>query len=164
MRTIWKFPLFTDRFTVVDILMPVGAQIVRFDIEYRGPMDDGPRRGVPTVWAIVDDQAQTETRRFAIVGTGHELGEIVGYIGGFDAEPFQWHVVELSRPPETTWTEWAGDDEPPADTRGKVVEYRTRGLPGYTMAPADALDWRHDPRVHADEIVAYRIVAEQPEA
>lgn len=98
--TIWKFPLFTGREPVVDVQMPVGAEIVRFGIQYVAGDCTKPeqRQGHPTVWALVDDQAALETRRFGVVGTGHPLPDGAIYIDSYDAEPFVWHVVELPLP------------------------------------------------------------------
>lgn len=92
---IWKFPLFTGRDPQVDVQIPVGAEIVRFGIQYSGPLDNGPRAGIPTIWALCDEAAPKETRRFAVVGTGHSLPDGAAYIDSYDAEPFVWHVVEL---------------------------------------------------------------------
>lgn len=96
--TIWKFPLFTDGRAVVDVEMPVGAEIVRFGIQFVGPILDKPRQGHPTVWALCDEEAAKETRRFAVVGTGHPLPDGAAYIDSYDAEPFVWHVIELPLP------------------------------------------------------------------
>jgi hypothetical protein len=89
MRTIWKFPLPFVAYECT-IAMPAGAEIVRME-----PQFSGPRNGVPTLWAIVDDQAAQERRRFAVIGTGHRLPDEATYIGSYEADPFVWHVVEL---------------------------------------------------------------------
>lgn len=95
MRQVWKFPLFTGRETRVDVEMPKGAQIVRFGVQYVGPLDDAPRQGHPTVWAIVNPEQPTETRTFQVFGTGHDLPRGACHIGTYDADPFVWHVFEL---------------------------------------------------------------------
>lgn len=99
MRTIWKFPLEFTRFGAYEgtVEMPRGARIVHFAFEYRGPMDSGPRQGIPTVWAEVDDQEVHETRSFQIFGTGHPLPDGAAHVGTFDAEPFVCHVFDTTR-------------------------------------------------------------------
>lgn len=103
MRSIWKFPLFTGRDYEVEVDMPAGAEIVRFGVQYVGSLGDKPRQGHPTVWALVNPDAPTERRRFAVIGTGHPFPDGAAYIDSYDAEPFVWHVVELpSSDPLTT--------------------------------------------------------------
>lgn len=76
-RVIWKF-----RFDVTDkpkITMPVGARILCVNVQ----------GGQPYVWAEIDNvdaaEIPTETRRFRMLGTGHEFdpGEAGRYIGTF---------------------------------------------------------------------------------
>lgn len=99
MHTVWKFPLaFTKAGKYEGIVaMPRGARIVHFAIEYRGPLEGAPRQGVPTVWAEVDDQEAPAPRTFAIVGTGHALPDGAVHVGTYDAEPFVWHVYDMTQ-------------------------------------------------------------------
>lgn len=62
------------------------------------------------------------------------------------------------------WREWAGGDEPPEDTRGKVVGVRLRSGEE-SVGPAGVWGWNRYPGKPArGDIVAYRIAAEQPES
>ena len=87
MRTIWKFPLSTDRSTV--ILMPICAEILTLQMQ----------NDVPTLWALVDSKAPRESRTFHIFGTGHELPTTpLRYIGTFQpndgGSQLVFHVFE----------------------------------------------------------------------
>ncbi len=80
MRTIWKFPVDTDRFT---LKMPKGAKLLSVQTQ----------RGEPQLWALVDPAAPMVERRLATVGTGHDMGRKVD-----DAEfvgTFQLHCGTL---------------------------------------------------------------------
>lgn len=155
MRTIWKFPL-PMAVAGEPLSMPRGARIVHFDIQYSGPLDNGPRPGVPTLWVEVDPDQAAEPRQFVIIGTGHEIPADGQHVGSYQAEPFVWHVYEV---PTVAWTAWEGGDCPVLGTM--VVEYEQRD--GQVReAPAMVLEWaqRGDP----DDIVRYRLAAEQPAA
>lgn len=66
MRKIFKFRVpFKE---VAEVVMPVGAQIIRIDGE-----DSGPSAGQISLWAIVDPDAQLETRVFNLYKTGGEM-------------------------------------------------------------------------------------------
>lgn len=96
--TIWKFSLAFvtgDGEPTCDVQMPVGAQILRLGMQ--GPAH-GQARLTPTLWALVDDEAAQEQRRFQVVGTGHAVPQGAAYVGSWDAAPFVWHVVELPMP------------------------------------------------------------------
>lgn len=99
MRTIWKFPLefTTENGFTCTVQMPCGAVVRHFAFEFRGPLDQGPRKGVPTIWAEVDSEQPTEPARFQIVGTGHEIDDGAAHVATFDAEPFVWHVLDMRR-------------------------------------------------------------------
>jgi hypothetical protein len=81
-RTIWKFQL-----TAMEISMPFDAEICTFQYQ----------AGVPCVWAIVDPDVMSVTRRFRIFGTGSELPTIdqCCYVGTAQEGPFVWHLFEL---------------------------------------------------------------------
>lgn len=70
MNTIWKFPLqINDN---VAVTMPKGAKVLCVQMQ-------GSK---PCLWAVVDSEAETETRRFFIRGTGHPMPEsFERYIG-----------------------------------------------------------------------------------
>ena len=95
MRRVHKFPLFTGGEWQANVQMPAGARIVHFDVQYVGPIGDKPRQGHPTVWALIDDAAEKETRRFAVIGTGRDVPPGARHIGSYQAEPFVGHVFEL---------------------------------------------------------------------
>lgn len=87
MKTIWKFRLAgMDR---QRLRMPKGAEVLTVQIQGDEPF----------IWAIVDDQAETETRVFDIYGTGNPLPESVmgvrKYVGTFQKAWFVGHVFEI---------------------------------------------------------------------
>ena len=83
MRTIHKFPVDAGTNTVI---MPRNADILCVQTQ----------RGVPFIWAVVDDYKVTERRQLHVVGTGHEMPPGVGrseYIGTWqEADVFVWHL------------------------------------------------------------------------
>ena len=60
MKRIWKYTVMVDDYSIE---MPVGAKILDVQVQ----------NGEPHLWALVDDIAPMEARRFATVGTGHPL-------------------------------------------------------------------------------------------
>lgn len=88
MKTIWKFPL-----AVMDrqrVMMPKGAELLTVQRQ-------GDRA---CMWAIVNGEAEMETRIFDIYGTGNPMPELVmgdtrKYVGTFQAPPFVWHLFEI---------------------------------------------------------------------
>jgi len=99
MRTIWKFPLkFTgENGYACTVQMPRAAVVRHFAFEFRGPLDPGPRKGVPTIWAEVDSEQPAEPAQFQIFGTGHEIPNGATHVATFDSEPFVWHVFDMRR-------------------------------------------------------------------
>ena len=86
MKTIWKFGLGTkDDFT---INMPTGAKILAVQIQH----------GKPCIWAMCDDGASGDKRRFRIFGTGQLIpgAEGLKYIGTFQVYDgdLVFHVFE----------------------------------------------------------------------
>jgi hypothetical protein len=93
-RTVWKF----DVTEPGPVSMPKGAQILHFGAQ--------PSGGSPTqlpvsrlyVWALVDPNAETEERLFAVVGTGQEWREDpttgMRHVGSTQDGPFVWHLFE----------------------------------------------------------------------
>lgn len=60
-RVIWKYPVrIDDKFALE---MPKGAQVLAVQTQ----------NGAPQLWALVDPDAEHESRRFALLGTGHYL-------------------------------------------------------------------------------------------
>lgn len=84
MKTIWKFTF--EIAGSIGIKMPTGAEVLH--IECQG--DE------PCLWALVDPQHPKESRRFRIVGTGHDIKSMVGltFVRTFQQPPFVWHVFE----------------------------------------------------------------------
>ena len=76
MKRIWKYTVMTDEFTHQ---MPKGAEVLDVQVQ----------SGVPHLWALVDDIAPMERRRFATVGTGHPLPDEIS--DGKHVGTFQLH-------------------------------------------------------------------------
>lgn len=62
MHTIWKFPIDMDTFTME---LPTGARFLDLQVQ----------QGSPKLWFLVDPEAEKETRRFVLLGTGHPVPE-----------------------------------------------------------------------------------------
>ena len=83
MKTIWKWGLAP----VSEVLVPVGSVILDVQLQHSSPV----------LWALVDTDAPTETRRFRCYGTGHKMPDDPGrYIGTFQVEGLVFHVFEES--------------------------------------------------------------------
>jgi hypothetical protein len=61
--------------TRIEIEMPRGAHVLCVQVQH----------GSPKIWALIDEDAPMENRRFALRGTGHaaEGLTVLGYIGTF---------------------------------------------------------------------------------
>lgn len=59
------------------------------------------------------------------------------------------------------WRDWAGGDEPPADAVGKVVDVQLRTG---SISHGPSIAWNWNGHNDSDDIVRYRIAAEQPAA
>ena len=70
------------------ISMPIGAEILSVKVQH----------GIPKLWAIVDDQADKESRAFQIYGTGHVAPENGTFIDTFLMcdDDLVWHLFETS--------------------------------------------------------------------
>lgn len=66
-KTIWKFPIVVA--DSVQISMPQGARVLSVQEQNR----------TPCIWALVDPEAPKQTRRFRILGTGHDFPEADAY-------------------------------------------------------------------------------------
>lgn len=84
-RTIFKYGVqAVDGEQYVDL--PVDAEIVHVG-------KDGPSRVL--FWAVIDEQADYESRTFVVVGTGHEWPENCVYRGTARDDAFLvWHLLE----------------------------------------------------------------------
>lgn len=84
---IWKWTLSpTD---VQEVSIPKGAQLL--SVQMQGNM--------PQLWALCDEQAPTEQRRFAIYGTGNPMPDEPGdYIDTFQMHggALVFHAFEVS--------------------------------------------------------------------
>lgn len=86
--TIWKFNLAaTER---QDLEMPSRAKIL-----FVGAQD--PTGHTVQLWAEVNPDAERETRRFAIAGTGHPLPPAGHHLGSVITAggALVWHVYEV---------------------------------------------------------------------
>lgn len=82
--TVWKY-----EFEINDELqrkpMPRGAHIIHV-----APLD-----GLICVWALVEERAHTDIRRFRVVGTGHPINlQKECHVGTCVMTPFVWHLFE----------------------------------------------------------------------
>jgi len=82
--TIYKYPVSSD------LDLPFGAKVIDFSFQ----------EGLPYLWAIVDSATdQIQTRRFQVIGTGHEIPSGMTYIGTTHVDaPFVWHLFEVTLP------------------------------------------------------------------
>lgn len=86
MRTIHRYEI---RHGETELLLPQNADVLCVQMK-----DD-----TPCVWALVDDQKPTQTRRYFVVGTGHKVPDELGvndYVGTFQCDSMigklVWHV------------------------------------------------------------------------
>lgn len=87
MMTIWKFPV--SRPNGIEIYMPKGARVLTAQMQ----------NGTLCLWAVVDDIETPELRKFAIVGTGHQMPAVpTSYVSTFqvDGGSFVFHLFELA--------------------------------------------------------------------
>lgn len=88
-RAIWKYPLIEGRKQGRKhvIAMPRGAHILSLQ-----------RQGMsPTLWALVDPDAEKVERVFEIVGTGWTVDvSHLAYVGTWQDGGFVWHLFERS--------------------------------------------------------------------
>ena len=90
---VWKFPLALATTQRID--MPLGATTLYVAVqESREPGANGIHHvQTLTLWALVDDRAESEERIFGVVGTGHPAPD-KGYIGSAMMDELVWHVFE----------------------------------------------------------------------
>lgn len=87
-KRVFKYPLLL--MDVNFMQLPVGAEALT--VQTQGD--------IPWLWALIDDEQPNETRKFAIVGTGHPAPEDGRYISTFQLHGGQlvFHVFEGPRP------------------------------------------------------------------
>lgn len=89
MKTIWKYPLdLTDR---TELMIPKGAEVLTAQVQEQKLC----------IWILVDSDAETEVRTFAIYGVGNPIPALDlrtnsrKYIATVQELPFVWHVFEI---------------------------------------------------------------------
>lgn len=79
MRTVYEYPtiviykypiIVTDEF---ELTLPQGAEILHVAVQNHRPY----------LWVLIDPKHDSETRRFAVRGTGHPVSEDLRYLGSF---------------------------------------------------------------------------------
>lgn len=85
MSAIWKFSLPTAPMSYY-LEIPKGAQLLSVRVQF----------GRPYVWAVVDPEAESESRKVISVMTGSSTGQLGPYIGSalLDAGGFVLHYFE----------------------------------------------------------------------
>lgn len=87
MKTIWKYPFeITDEF---DLNMSRGAEILSVAYQHTRP----------TLWVLVDSEAEVQVRKFRVIGTGHPIEDdnSLIYLGTIQ-DPnigLVWHLCEM---------------------------------------------------------------------
>lgn len=80
---IYKYPFAPVDSFAID--MPAPAEVLHVDCQ----------RGQPCMWVLVWPDGETVTRRFRLVGTGHEFdSKSLRYLATFQQSPFVWHLFE----------------------------------------------------------------------
>ena len=87
MRTIWKYQLEIEGRAVVK--MPKDAEILSVQLQHHKP----------TLWAIVDPDAEKEERTIVIFGTGHPMPDSMAglhFLGTVQTRGggLVWHIFE----------------------------------------------------------------------
>lgn len=90
-KVIWKFPL--EAKIYCEISIPKDAEILTVQDQFNEAM----------MWALVNPENEKEKRKFTIIGTGHEIPDLVfgiikKYIGTYQTYSgnYVYHVFELS--------------------------------------------------------------------
>lgn len=88
MKQIWKYPIGLGE---TEWAIPRGAQVLTAQLQMPP--------GVLSVWALVDTQAEKETRLFKVYGTGHDVTDKnLSYISTIQIGALVWHVFESIKP------------------------------------------------------------------
>jgi|GraSoiStandDraft_14_1057315.scaffolds.fasta_scaffold235116_2 hypothetical protein len=92
MHQVWKFPLMPEE---NEVELPVGAEVLTVELTSQGP----------ALLALVDPDAERETRTFLVIGNGTDLPEGVAALhyrgtakvpGAFTAHVFETTSVEAT--------------------------------------------------------------------
>jgi len=86
-KRIYKYPIEVKDEQSIE--MPMGATILCVQVQ----------REKPNIWAVVEENAVVETRKFVLYGTGHALNgteNLQKYIGTFQMQSgnFVFHLFE----------------------------------------------------------------------
>lgn len=93
MITVWKYIIDLEQLEKrvddaggFNFSMPKGATISHVEMQHSWPC----------MWAVVDTEQPLETRRFALLGTGHKLSSGFQHVGSFQMldGKFVGHVFE----------------------------------------------------------------------
>jgi len=85
MAKIYKYQF--DITDTVTIDMPIGSQVMSFDSQ----------DNKPTLWALVEPEAEIEERTFYLFGTGHNVPDnfdASDHIGTIQINGLVWHLFE----------------------------------------------------------------------
>ena len=82
MRTVYKYEL---KGFCPEIEMPKGATPLHIGKDPQGEF---------CIWAEVDTEAETETRQFAMYGTGHQIPDGQTYLATVFDGDYVWHWYE----------------------------------------------------------------------
>ena len=96
-KRIFKYPIPTSDGQVMSL--PIGAELLTVQVQ----------REVPTIWARVDDEADTEERLIRTYGTGQMLPDYPGeYIGTYQLHggDLVFHVYDLGPIVPDAATRW----------------------------------------------------------
>ncbi len=86
---VYKYPI-TPPSNYFTLDLPKGAQILTADVQ----------GGIVCLWALVDPEAPTQTRKFRWAGTGHEISEApenLRHVSTFfmQGELLVFHIFEI---------------------------------------------------------------------
>lgn len=84
MKAIWKYPLSLD--SRQEILVPLGSKFLCVQVQ----------NNIPTIWIMVNPEAELMGQGFRIIGTGWKLNDAPSgmYLGTFQLDGFVWHLFE----------------------------------------------------------------------
>jgi len=88
MKRIYKYPFEVGSLVTID--MPEGAEILSVQIQ----------AGTPCLWAMVDPAVESQINQFTIIGTGHDIPDIMArnleYVSTFQDGKYVWHFFKVS--------------------------------------------------------------------
>ena len=84
MKKIYKYELTSQNCT---LKLPKDAEILTVKLQ----------NATPTLWALVDPEAELENRHICIIGTGWEVEDTMKYITTYIDGYFVWHVFESQK-------------------------------------------------------------------